>query len=117
MRSAPKQLNVMGIMLASAKSVFSSMALKRFSRRTCLAVLLLSCHCVHGEDQHWLRVSSDHFLVLTDAGAKKGHEIVARFEQMRAVFAQLLGRKKLVMAKPLEIILIANPTAYAQLAP
>ena len=69
------------------------------------------------DDQHWLRVSSDHFLVLTDADAKKGHEIVARFEQMRAIFAQLLGRKKLVMAKPLEIIAIGNPAAYAQIAP
>jgi tetratricopeptide (TPR) repeat protein len=117
MRSAPKQLNVMGIVLASAKSVFSPMALKPFSRRTCLAVLLLSCHCVHGEDQRWLRVSTDHFIVLTDAGPKKGHEIAARFEQMRAIFAQLLGRKQVVMAKPLEIVAIGNPATYTQLAP
>lgn len=71
----------------------------------------------HAADQSWLRISSDHFSVLTDAGPKKGHEILARFEQMRAMFAQLLLRKKIHMAQPLEIIAIAGVDRYAQLAP
>jgi tetratricopeptide (TPR) repeat protein len=86
-------------------------------RRT--VVLLAICFSVtaNADDQHWLRVSTDHFIVLTDAGQKKGHEIAARFEQIRFTFGQLLGRKKLVMAEPLEVIAIGNPATYAQLAP
>lgn len=80
------------------------------------STIVLACPSLQAEQQ-WLRVSSDHFVVLTDAGQKKGHEIVARFEQMRAVFADLLARKKLVMAEPIEIIAIASPDDYAQIAP
>lgn len=83
----------------------------------CFALVLAACGSAQGADQHWLRVSSDHFIVLTDAGQDKGHEIAARFEQMRAVFTDLLARKKVVMAEPLEIIAISNPDEYAQIAP
>src|SRR5258708_25364898 len=65
----------------------------------------------------WLRISSDHFIVLTDAGEKKGHEVLARFEQMRAMFGQLLSQHKLRMSEPLEIIAIRSDKDYAQLAP
>jgi tetratricopeptide (TPR) repeat protein len=68
-------------------------------------------------DQQWLRVSSDHFVVLTDAGERKGHEVAARFEQMRAIFGQLLMRNKVRMAEPIEIIVIGDHASYAQLAP
>ncbi|HEV2698538.1 MAG TPA: hypothetical protein VGU90_11145, partial [Terriglobales bacterium] len=68
-------------------------------------------------DQHWLRVSSDHFVVLTDANQKKGHEISAHFEQMRAIFAQLLMRKQVRMGEPIEILALADPAKYSQLAP
>ena len=81
-------------------------------------MLLLISEPVHASDQpHWLRLSSAHFEVLTDAGQKKGHEIAARFEQMRAVFADLLRRKQVHMGEPIEIIAVANPEKYAQLAP
>jgi tetratricopeptide (TPR) repeat protein len=55
--------------------------------------------------------------VLTDAGEKKGHEVAARFEQMRAMFGQLLMRGKLRMSEPIEIIALRNDKDYAQLAP
>src|SRR6266852_2499943 len=67
--------------------------------------------------QEWRRISSDHFIVLTDAGEKKGHEVAARFEQMRAMFGQLLSQHKLRMSEPLEIIAIRSDKDYAQLAP
>jgi tetratricopeptide (TPR) repeat protein len=94
-------------------------SLSFLARSAGLAVLCLAIAPVsRGDDQpHWLRISTDHFIVLTDAGAKKGHEIVARFEQMRAVFGDLMGRQKLVMAEPMEIIAIGNPTIYEQIAP
>ena len=71
----------------------------------------------YAEETKWLRVSSDHFIVLTDAGEKKGHEVAARFEQMRAMFSQLLMRSKLRMSEPIEIIALRNDKDYAQLAP
>src|SRR5438105_4233798 len=71
----------------------------------------------HGTDQHWLRVSSDHFIVITDASEKAGHDVAARFEQMRAIFGQLLMRSKLRMSEPMEIIAIRGDKDYAQIAP
>lgn len=68
-------------------------------------------------DQHWLRVSSDHFIVITDAGEKPGHDVAAHFEQMRSIFGQLLSRSKLRMSEPMEIIAIRSDKDYSQLAP
>ena len=85
--------------------------------RLCIAILLLGGAVARAADKQWQRVSSDHFIVLTDAGPKQGHEIAARFEQMRAVFADLLARQKVVMAEPLEIIAIGDADEYAQIAP
>ncbi|MCU1298323.1 MAG: hypothetical protein JWO91_2601 [Acidobacteriaceae bacterium] len=65
----------------------------------------------------WIRVSSDHFSIVTDAGDKKGREVAVRFEQMRAVFGQLLSRSKLKMPEPLEIIALKSDKEYAQIAP
>jgi len=69
------------------------------------------------DQPQWLRISSDHFVVLTDAGEKKGHEVVARFEQMRAMFGILLGQHKLRMSEPLEIIAFRSDKDFAQIAP
>jgi tetratricopeptide (TPR) repeat protein len=82
-----------------------------------LLVLLLSTGILHAADQHWLRVSSDHFIVLTDGGEKPGHDVAAHFEQMRMLFGQLLSRSKLRMSEPMEIIAIRSDKDYAQLAP
>jgi tetratricopeptide (TPR) repeat protein len=69
------------------------------------------------EQPKWIRVSSDHFTVLTDAPLKKGQEVAARFEQMRAVFGELLGRRKLRSSEPIDIIALASDKEYAKLAP
>src|SRR5216683_2361449 len=69
------------------------------------------------DQTQWLRISSDHFIVLTDAGEKKGHEVVARFEQMRGMFGALLGQHKLKMSEPLEIIAFRSDKDFAQIAP
>ncbi|MGH9513721.1 MAG: tetratricopeptide repeat protein [Terriglobales bacterium] len=65
----------------------------------------------------WIRVSSDHFSVLTDAGQDKGHEVAVRLEQMRAVFGQLLYRKNLNMSEPLDVIALRTDNEYAAIAP
>jgi tetratricopeptide (TPR) repeat protein len=66
---------------------------------------------------HWIRVSSSHFSVLTDAGQKKGTEAILRFEQMRAVFGSLLLRSRLTLSEPLEIVAFKNREEYVQIAP
>jgi tetratricopeptide (TPR) repeat protein len=80
-------------------------------------IIAVACLPATAADQSWTHVSSDHFIVLTDAGERKGHDVAARFEQMRAIFGQLLARRKVRMAQPLEIIAIGNDKNFAQLAP
>jgi tetratricopeptide (TPR) repeat protein len=65
----------------------------------------------------WIRVSSDHFSVITDADQVKGREVAVRLEQMRAVFGQLLLRRKLNMSEPLEVIAFRTDKEYAEVAP
>src|SRR6266853_3790452 len=91
----------------------------RLLLRFLIFVFLVLCltEPMSAADQPWLRISSDHFIVLTDAGEKKGHEVAARFEQMRGMFSQLLMRGKLRMSQPVEIIAIRSDKGYAQLAP
>src|SRR6266542_63824 len=86
-------------------------------RRLLAAIALLTCVPLYGSDQKWLQISSDHFLVVTDAGRKKGHEVVARFEQMRGLFSHLLMRQRVRLSEPIEIIAVENPATYAQLVP
>jgi tetratricopeptide (TPR) repeat protein len=96
-----------------------------FLRRSIFGLLLcLSCPILFAaskrpddKEPHWIRASSDHFSVLTDADMKKGREVVVRMEQMRAVFGQLLLKNKLKMPEPLEIIALRTDKEYAQIAP
>src|SRR5437899_5776972 len=71
----------------------------------------------HAADQHWQRVSSDRFTVVTDGAEKPAHDVVAHFEQMRAMFGQLLSRSKLRMSEPMQIIALRADNDYRQLEP
>src|SRR5579859_7984508 len=65
----------------------------------------------------WLEIHSPHFIVITDAGDKRGREIALRFEQMRTVFAGLLSRDRLQQSRPLTILALRNDKSYYQAAP
>src|ERR1700757_5210964 len=65
----------------------------------------------------WLEIRSAHFTIITDAGDKKGREIALRFEQMRAVFSNLLGKDRLNQSVPLTILAFRNDKLYYQVAP
>ncbi|HLV85335.1 MAG TPA: hypothetical protein VKV39_00055 [Candidatus Sulfotelmatobacter sp.] len=84
-----------------------------------LAVLLTMTapFALAGEPTGWLEIHSSHFTVFTDAGEKKGREVALRFEQMRAVFANLLTRDHLNQPVPLTILAFNNDKSYYQLAP
>ena len=83
---------------------------------TLLAVML--CVDTQAANQPpWQQVNSAHFTVITDAGDKKGREVAFRFEQMRSVFAGLLGKDRLNQSVPLTILALKNDKAYYQVAP
>jgi tetratricopeptide (TPR) repeat protein len=69
--------------------------------------LLLPCTLQAGE-QAWTEVRTPHFVLMTDAGDKKGREVALRFEQMRSVFGTLLQRAKINIPVPTEIIAFRN---------
>jgi hypothetical protein len=69
------------------------------------------------EQSPWLEIHSTHFIVITDAGEKKGKEVALRFEQMRAVFASLLMQDRLNQPVPLTILAFKNDKNYYQSAP
>ncbi len=68
-------------------------------------------------EPQWQEFRSAHFTVVTDTGDKKGREIVVRFEQMRAVFEQLLSRKKVKLPVPLTIYAVRDDKRFFQMAP
>ena len=85
-----------------------------------LLLLLALCvrpHSLRAAEPQWLEFRSAHFTVVTDTGDKKGRELVLRFEQMRAVFEQLLARKKVKMPVPLTIFALRDDKRFYQMAP
>src|SRR5580692_5269660 len=82
--------------------------------------LLLCCvplASARSDQQHWIRVNSSHFSVVTDADEFKGHDVVARFEQMRLVFGQLLARTRINMSEPIDIIALRSDDEYSKVVP
>ncbi len=65
----------------------------------------------------WIRVSSAHFSILTDADQKKGREASLRLEQMRDIFSQLFLKTKLGMPEPLDVIALQSDEEYLRVAP
>src|SRR5215469_10188276 len=82
-----------------------------------LLALCLRPYTLRAAQPQWLEFRSAHFTVVTDTGDKKGREIVLRFEQMRAVFGQLLVRQKLHMPVPLTIFALKDDKRFYQMAP
>ena len=69
------------------------------------------------DQPHWIRLTSSHFSVVTDAEEKKGKEILVRFEQMRSLFGQLLMRNRVNLSEPVDIIALRSDDEYIKVAP
>jgi tetratricopeptide (TPR) repeat protein len=86
-----------------------------------LTAVLLLCRAplapARSDESHWIRVNSSHFSLVTDADDIKGHAVAARFEQMRAVFGQLLARRRINMSEPVDIIALKNDDEYSIVVP
>ena len=92
------------------------------SRQLFLVVLLIAPASpafafARSSEPKWIRVSSAHFSVLTDAGEKKGREISLRLEQMRNIFSQLFQKTKLQLPEPLDVIALQSDEEYLRVAP
>jgi tetratricopeptide (TPR) repeat protein len=84
----------------------------------CVSLLAaIFCAPFSSAEPPWLEIHSTHFTVITDAGDKKGREVALRFEQMRAVFANLLSKDRLHESRPLTILAFKNDESYYRLAP
>ncbi len=106
------------VMIATA-SALTIMRKFLYRKLTCVFTLLfcLAAAVPAGAGEApWLRISSAHFSLLTDAGDKRGREILLRFEQMRSMFSILLMRPKLNMPEPLDIIAVKDDKEYAEVA-
>lgn len=64
--------------------------------------------CTGARADTWTQVRSTHFVVNTDAGADRGRQLTLRFEQMRAIFGQLILRSEVNLPVPLTIIAFRN---------
>ena len=89
------------------------------SRLILLTLLLCTAMLASGrsDEPHWIRISSSHFSVVTDADEKHGREVVVRFEQMRSVFGQLLTRNRINMSEPVDIIALRSDDEYSKVVP
>jgi tetratricopeptide (TPR) repeat protein len=84
---------------------------------TCLVITAFSAPSFAKDEAKWIEAHTSHFVVLTDAGEKRGREVALRMEQMRSVFGQLLMKKKLVMSVPVTVIAFKSDKEYGDVAP
>lgn len=66
--------------------------------------------------QAWLRISSPHFEVLTDAGEKTGREVIQRFEEIRRVFLEAGGDRKPLLL-PVRVFVFATESGFRPYRP
>ena len=81
------------------------------------AVAASSVASTRSSEPKWIRVSSAHFSVLTDASENRGREISLRLEQMRDIFSQLFLKSKLMLPEPLDVIALQSEEEYIRVAP
>jgi tetratricopeptide (TPR) repeat protein len=72
--------------------------------------------CQAGNDQ-WVEVRSKNFTVITDAGQKRGGDVLLRFEQMRSAFAYLFQKIRVNTPVPLEIVAFRNSKELKAVSP
>jgi len=92
----------------------------RRPRKLLVAVVLLVAFCLPGfssDEPKWIRFSSSHFAVLTDARPNQGQQLLLRLEQMRSVIGHQLMKSKLHLSLPLDVIAVKSDEEYVQLAP
>jgi Flp pilus assembly protein TadD len=67
--------------------------------------------------QQWLRVTSPHFILITNSYEKQGRHVLDQFERMRWVFQTLFPGLNVDPAEPIVIIVAADQKSFQALEP
>jgi len=81
-----------------------------------LVLATLGSSPIAASDRSWLQIRSTHFRVITDAGEKRGIEVAAHFEQMRAAFSVLMAKSRADDPAPLLIFALKSQQEVDDLA-
>lgn len=90
---------------------------KILQRFILLLVVLTFITVGQAGNNQWVEVRSKNFNVITDAGEKRGGEVLLRFEQMRAAFSVLFNKLKVSSPVPLQIVAFRNNKELKQVSP
>jgi tetratricopeptide (TPR) repeat protein len=67
--------------------------------------------------QHWLQVTSPHFIVITDSNEKQARHIAAQFEQMRSVFHTLIPNAASDTGAPITVLALKDRKGFQAVEP
>jgi TonB family protein len=81
-----------------------------------LSLMFLIAVPLWAKDEKWFEVSSEHFLLFTDAGEAKGRRLLSDFENRVAAFGLAFGKVP-KRAFPIEIFLFNNEQDYIEALP
>ncbi len=84
----------------------------------CLVLLaMVSCASAAAAGDPWVKITSPHFTLLTDAGDKEGRRVIDQFERMRWVFHTLFPRANVDPAEPIVVVAAKNQKTFSTLEP
>lgn len=67
--------------------------------------------------QHWLQITSPHFVVITDSNEKQARHIAAQFEQMRSVFHTLIPNGASDAGAPITVLALKDRKGFQAIEP
>ena len=85
-----------------------------------IILLITSCRFAlasSSQQQHWMEVHSNHFVVLTDMDTNHARAVAYRFEQMHYVFGAVMQKSAVNLPVPLQIIGFRSRAELLQYAP
>lgn len=88
---------------------------RRFACALLSAIVL--CRPAAASADHWVKVTSAHFTVVSDAGAKEARRILDQFERMRWVFHTLFPAANVDPAEPILVVGAKNAKVFASMEP
>lgn len=88
-------------------------------RRLLLLLLLFASVCAPARDktETWIRITSPHFVVLTNSNEKQGRKIADQFERMRSVFHAAFPRARVDPDSPIVVLAVKDERDFRALEP
>ncbi|HEY1404173.1 MAG TPA: hypothetical protein VGB05_08615, partial [Pyrinomonadaceae bacterium] len=93
------------------KAQISKSLVRSLVAAVCLVVVSL-LSCASAEARGWLRVRSENFVVISNAGEAEAQGAAARLEELRAIFSRLQAQDGFDVAIPVTVILFQNGGDY-----